>query len=62
LGADRARGHEHYERTKEFVELFDNPAFDPACPMEPIDSFLPMLRRFMATPKNSVYKAALEKV
>jgi predicted HD phosphohydrolase len=58
---DMFKGHEHYRHTNEFVELFDNPAFDPACPMEPISTFAPMLRRFMASPKNSVYKAALEK-
>jgi predicted HD phosphohydrolase len=59
---DMFKGHEHYERTAEFVELFDNPAFDPKCPMEPIATFVPMLRRLMAAPKNSVYKKALDKV
>jgi predicted HD phosphohydrolase len=59
---DMFRGHEHYDRTAEFVELFDNPAFDPKCPMEPIETFAPMLRRLMASPKNSVYKKALDKV
>jgi predicted HD phosphohydrolase len=58
---DMFKGHEHYDKTAEFVELFDNPAFDPKCPMEPITTFAPMLRRLMATPKNSVYKKALDK-
>jgi predicted HD phosphohydrolase len=57
---DRFKGHPHYERTAEFIELYDDPAFDPSAEALPIAEFEPMLRRLMAAPKNSVYKAALE--
>jgi len=57
---ERLKGHEHYARTEEFVALYDNPAFDPNGETLPISEFEPMLRRVFATPKQSVYKAALE--
>ena len=56
---DNFKGHPDYERTEEFIALYDNRAFDTALPIEPISTFEPMLRRLMATPKNSVYKAAM---
>jgi predicted HD phosphohydrolase len=56
---DRYKGHPHYERTAEFIELYDNPAFDPAREILPIATFEPMLRRLMAMPKRSVYKDAM---
>jgi predicted HD phosphohydrolase len=56
---DRFKGHPHYERTAEFIELYDNPAFDPAREILPIATFEPMLRRLMAMPKRSVYKDAM---
>lgn len=59
---DAFKGHAHYERTAEFVERYDNPAFDPKAEVMPIAAFEPILRRLMAAPKNSVYKAALAKV
>jgi len=58
---DMFNGHAHYERTAEFIELYDNTAFDPKGEIFPISTFEPMLRRLMATPKNSVYKAAVDK-
>ena len=57
---DMFKDSPHYERTAEFIALFDNPAFDPAAETLPLETFEPMVRRLMATPKNSVYKAALE--
>ena len=50
----------HYERTAEFVQLYDNPAFDPNTETFPLSTFEPLVRRLMAAPKNSVYKAAME--
>lgn len=50
----------HYERTAEFVELYDNPAFDPKTETFALSTFEPMVRRLMAAPKKSVYKAAME--
>lgn len=56
---DRFRNHPHYERTAEFCELYDNPAFDPKGETLPIGEFEPMLRRLMREPRQSIYKAAL---
>ena len=58
---DQFADHPHAARTAEFVERFDNPAFDSAVEARPLSHFEPMLRRVMAAPRNSVYKAAMEK-
>jgi predicted HD phosphohydrolase len=55
---DQFAGHEHYERTAEFCELYDNPAFDPKAETLPMSEFEPIVRRVFAQPKNSIYKAA----
>ncbi|HUJ88314.1 MAG TPA: HD domain-containing protein [Burkholderiales bacterium] len=57
---DMFKSSPHYARTEEFVALYDNRAFDPRGETLPLAYFAPMLRRLMAVPKNSVYKAALE--
>ncbi len=64
IGLDRNlrdihRAHPDYDRTVEFCELYDNPAFDPNAETLPIEEFMPMLQRVMAQPKQSLYKAAL---
>jgi hypothetical protein len=41
------------------VELYDNPAFDRAGEILPLDFFEPMLRQVFAKPKQSLYMAAL---
>ena len=53
---DMFNGHEHYGRTAEFIELYDNPAFSPKTETLPIIEFEPMLRRLFAQPKNTIYK------
>ena len=58
---DMFKGHEHYERTAEFIELYDNPAFNPKTETLPIAEFEPMLRRLFAQPKNTIYKSVSEK-
>lgn len=65
IGLDRDlreqfRGHPHFERTAEFVERYDNPAFDPRAETLPLETFEPMLRRLMARPRQSIYKAAMD--
>ncbi len=57
---ERFRDNPHYERTVEFVDRYDDPAFDPKAETFPVSTFEPILERVFATPKNSVYKAALE--
>ena len=65
IGLDRDlreqfRGHPHFERTAEFVERYDNPAFDPAAEALPLSFFEPLLRRLMAVPRQSIYKRAMQ--
>lgn len=57
---DQFKDHPHYAHTAEFCELYDNPAFDPKAETLPIEEFMPMLRRVMAQPRQSIYKAALQ--
>lgn len=50
------RGHEHFEDTARFCELYDQAAFDPAYESASLDFFEPMVRRVFARPLNSIYK------
>ncbi|MET3512843.1 putative HD phosphohydrolase [Pseudacidovorax sp. 1753] len=64
IGLDRDlreqfRTDPHFDRTAEFCELYDNPAFDPKGETLPIAEFEPMLRRLMAQSRQSIYKKAL---
>lgn len=58
---DNLRNHPSYDRAAEFCELYDNPAFDPKAETLPIGEFEPMLRRVMREPRQSIYKAALQR-
>ena len=42
------RGHEHFEDTARFCELYDQSAFDPAYDSAPLEFFEPMVRRVFA--------------
>jgi predicted HD phosphohydrolase len=55
---DQFRGHPSYQRTAEFCELYDNPAFDPKGETLPMSEFEPIVRRVFGQPKNSIYQAA----
>jgi predicted HD phosphohydrolase len=64
IGLDRHlreqfRGHPHFERTAEFCELYDNPAFDAKAETLPIGEFEPMVRRVFAQPTNTIYQSAI---
>jgi predicted HD phosphohydrolase len=59
---DNFKSSPHYSHTEEFVELYDNRAFDAQLETYPMSEFEPIVRRVMAQPKQSVYKAALEKM
>jgi predicted HD phosphohydrolase len=52
----------YYSLTEEFVELYDNRAFDATMEIYPLSEFEPIVRRVMAQPKRSIYKAALDKM
>lgn len=41
-------GHAHYDWTAEFVAKYDQAAADPDYPCEPIEVFMPMVRRIFA--------------
>ncbi len=65
LGLDRDmhkqfEDHPHYAYTREFIEKYDAPAFDPDAETYSLEFFEPMVRRVMAAPKQSLYKAAME--
>lgn len=57
---DQFAGQSFYDVTLEFCEKYDAPAFDPDYDTLPLDFFEPMLRRIMARPKNTIYKAVAE--
>jgi predicted HD phosphohydrolase len=54
------RGHEHFEDTARFCELYDQTAFDPDYDSAPLSFFEPMVRRIFERPLNSIYKAVGE--
>ena len=49
----------HYEYTAQFCHLYDQCAFDPDYESEPLETFIPMVERVFAQPKNSMYLKAL---
>jgi predicted HD phosphohydrolase len=57
---DMFKGHEHYGRAEEFINLYDDPAFDPRAEALPLSEFEPMLRRVFAQPVNTIYKTELK--
>ena len=57
---EQFRNHVYFERTAEFCELYDSPAFDAHAETLPINEFEPLLRLVFASPINSLYKAAFE--
>lgn len=56
---ERLRGHPHYEHTVEFVDRYDNAAFDATARVQPISAFGPMVERVLAKPVRSLYLDAL---
>jgi len=65
LGMDRNmreqfRNHPCFERTEEFCARYDGPAFDRNAETLPLQFFEPMLRRVLAQPRNSIYRAGMD--
>ena len=54
------RGHEHFEDTARFCEIYDQTAFDSSYETAPLEFFEPIVRRVFARPINSIYKAVSE--
>ncbi len=57
---DRFAGHPWYDYTAEFCHEYDQPAFDPAYPTQPLEHFEPLLRAQVANTKRSLYKPAAD--
>jgi len=65
LGLDRDmreqfRGHPWFEYTAQFCHLYDQNSFDPDYESMPLEAFEPMLRRVVASPRQSIYRRAAE--
>ena len=61
LGLDRDmreafRGHPHFEHTAQFCHLYDQNSFEPGYDTMPLEAFVPMMRRVMERPRQSIYK------
>ena len=52
---DQYKDHPHYERTLEFIEKYDAPAFDPDAECHDLSFFEPMMERVFKEPKRSLY-------
>lgn len=52
---DQYRDHPHYQRTLEFIEKYDAPAFDPEMESYPLSFFEPMMQEVLSRPKRSLY-------
>jgi predicted HD phosphohydrolase len=57
---DAWKDHPHYARVEEFCSLYDGPAFDDKKETLPLSFFEPMVHRVLGSPKNSIYRTALE--
>jgi predicted HD phosphohydrolase len=57
---DNLRDHPHYARTENFVNNYDDQAFDASKAKLSIDLFEPMVRNVFAKPIDSIYNKALK--
>ncbi|QKG69974.1 HD domain-containing protein [Erythrobacter mangrovi] len=57
---DRFRDSPYFEATREFIDKYDCPAFDPDYDSEPLEFFEPMVMRLFERPRSSIYKSAME--
>ena len=65
LGLDRNmrdgfKAAPHYAQTAAFCAKYDGPAFDQNAETLPLAFFEPMVRRLLAQPRNTMYKATVE--
>lgn len=57
---DQFQESEHYERTRRFVEKYDDPAFDASKPKLSLRLFEDQVREVFSNPINSVYRPAID--
>jgi predicted HD phosphohydrolase len=53
---DQFRGHPHFEHTAQFCHLYDQNSFETGYDTMPLEAFVPLIRRVMETPVNSIYR------
>jgi predicted HD phosphohydrolase len=54
---DKFKGNPFWEDCAEFCAKYDQNSFDPEYDNEPIETFIPMLKRVVSKPKKSIYRA-----
>jgi len=47
-GREIYKDHPHFEHTAEFCAKYDEVSFDPDYPVEPLETFIPMVRRVLS--------------
>lgn len=57
---DQFEGSDNYIRTKRFVELYDDPAFDSSKPKLDLSLFEDQIRKVFSNPVNSMYLDAMK--
>jgi len=57
---DKFEGSDNYVRTKRFVELYDDPAFDSSKPKLELSLFENQIRKVFSNPVNSMYLDAMK--
>jgi predicted HD phosphohydrolase len=55
---DQFSGHPWYDYTAEFCAEYDQPAFDPAYPTNPLEHYEPLVRQQLQHVKRSIYQRA----
>jgi len=58
---DKLKDSEHYERTVNFINNYDDLAFDASKPKLSLDLFEPLVKKVMSNPVNSLYNEAFNK-
>ena len=53
---DKFKDSPHWQDCAEFCAKYDQNSFDPNYDNEPIETFLPMLKRVLSEPKKTIYK------
>ena len=52
---DQFAGHEYYDYTVEFCQVYDQTAFDPSFKSMPLEDFMPAVEALFVAPKRSIY-------
>lgn len=58
---DQFKDSPYYQRTKDFIDKYDDPAFDNSKPKLSLSLFEDQVRKVFSHPVNSMYKAAMDR-